>query len=210
MLEPIEHFCFFRTLMKTRRLLNTLILALMVMTSACRKQDSDDRIADSYFQSLKDNQARFVVTIGGKEFYEPTSIFNGQVLLTKGVLSMTLTNQFDGKTIINLVGGKWYAKSPVTEEVSADQSGTSLKIGKIVDRDKMIGEGYMMTKGEITATTFSKDKMIFKIRGQVGKYSDFQQPDHYLPFEGLIVYKKPAISFGDITEKEVFGSAPSK
>ncbi|MHA4738084.1 hypothetical protein [Dyadobacter sp. MSC1_007] len=196
--------------MKTGRLLNTLTLALMVVGSACQKQDSDDRISDSYFQSLKDNQARFVVTIGGKEFYEPTSVFNGQVLLTEGVLSMTLTNQFDGKTIINLVGEEWYAKSPVTEEVSADQSGTSLKIGKIVDRDKMIGEGYMMTKGEITATTFSKDKMIFKIRGQVGKYSDFRQPDRYLPFEGLIVYKKPAISFGDITEKEVFGSAPSR
>jgi hypothetical protein len=196
--------------MKTLRLLNTLILAVMVMTSACQKQDSDDRIAESYFKSLKDNQARIIVTIGGKEFYESTSIFNGQILLTEGVLSMTLTSQFDGKTIINLVGEKWYAKTPVTEEISADQSGTSLKIGKIVDRDKMIGEGYMMTKGEITATTFSKDKMIFRIQGQVGKYSDFQQPDRYLPFEGLIVYKKPAISFGDITEKEVFGSAPSR
>lgn len=211
MLEPIEHFCFFRILMKTGNLLFIPIVALMVMVGGCAKHKQDDREADSYFQNLKDNQARIIVTIGGKEFYQPESVFNGQLLMTEGVLNMTLTDQFDGKTIVNLEGEKWYSKNPVRGEINIDnQSGTSLKIGKIIDREKMIGEGYMMTKGEITATTFSKEKMIFRIKGEVGKYSDFQRPDRYLPFEGLIVYKKPAMSFGDINEKEVFGSTPSR
>ena len=187
-----------------------LLLFLAFFVSNCRSQDSSDQAADELFQTLKDNEAKIVMSIDGKEFYLKESVFTGQVLMSDNMMNVTLTDQFEGKTIINLGGEKWFAAKPITKAITANGAvETNIKMGKIVDKINMIGEGYMMAEGEITATAFTKDKMIFRIKGKVGKYSDFQQPDKYLPAEGFIVYKKPAVSLGNITEKEVFSSSIS-
>lgn len=184
-----------------------LIMAVAAVISSCGKRDSDEAIAEKYLQSLGENEARLLVRIGGKEFYPEASVFGGQVLLSDNILNMSLTDQFGGKVMISLAKEKWYEQSPIRDRIASDGPGaTSLKIGKIIDKQQMIGEGYMMTKGEISAPVFTKEKMIFKIKGQVGKYSDFQRPDQFLPVEGIIVYKKPAVSLGNITEKEAFSS----
>lgn len=184
-----------------------LIIAVAVMIGSCGKRDSDEETAEKYFQSLGENQARLLVQINGKEFYSDASVFGGQILLSDNVLNISLTDQFGGKTMLSLAKEKWYEQHPIRCVIEPDApDGTSLKIGKIIDKQQMIGEGYMMTKGEISAPVFTKDKMIFKIKGEVGKYSDFQRPDQFLPVEGMIVYKKPAVSLGNITEKEAFSS----
>ncbi|MCF2501633.1 hypothetical protein [Dyadobacter chenhuakuii] len=187
-----------------------LLLFLALFVFNCNSKDSSDQAADVLFQTLKENEAKIVVTIGGKEFYPKESTFSGQALISDNMMNLTLTDQFEGKTIINLGGEKWYAAQPITKAITANGSvETSIKMGKIINKAQMIGEGYMMAEGEITATTFTKDKMVFRIKGKVGKYSDFQQPDKYIPAEGFIVYKKPAVSLGNITEKEVFSSSIS-
>lgn len=183
---------------------------LLVALAGCNARSRSAEEAEKYWSGLHDNQARIVAQIGGKLFYPDESVFAGQVIVSGNVLSVTLTNQFDGRTIINLAGEKWYERNPVADRIeSYEQNATSLKMGKIVDREKLVGEGYMLTKGTITALTFEKDKMIFEVDGEVARYSDFERPDQHLPFHGLIVYKKPAISFGDVSEKEVFGSTHS-
>ncbi|SKB99705.1 hypothetical protein [Dyadobacter psychrophilus] len=187
-----------------------LLLFLAFIVFSCSSKDSSDQAADQLFQTLKENEAKIVITIGGKEFYPNESVFSGQALISDNMMNLTLTDQFEGKTIINLGGEKWYAAKPITKAITANGPvETSIKMGKIIDKQQMIGEGYMMAEGEITATEFTKDKMVFRIKGKVGKYSDFQQPDKYIPAEGFIVYKKPAVSFGNITEKEVFSSSIS-
>ncbi|MCF2486701.1 hypothetical protein [Dyadobacter sp. CY347] len=187
-----------------------LLLFLAFFVFSCSSKDSSEKAADQLFQTLKENEAKILMLIDGKEFYPKESVFSGQVLLSDNMMNVTLTDQFEGKTIINLGGEKWYAAKPITKTITANGPvETSIKMGKIVDKINMIGEGYMMAEGEITATAFAKDKIVFKIKGKVGKYSDFQQPDKYIPAEGFIVYKKPAISLGNITEKEVFSSSIS-
>ncbi len=184
---------------------------LQAVMAGCQTRDgSAKEEAEKYLAGLNDNQARIVATIGGKPFYGDESIFAGQVIMSGNVLNVTLTDQFDGRTIINLAGDKWYSRRPVADRIeSYQESASSLKMGKLVDREKLIGEGYMLTKGDIVAVTFEKDKMVFEIKGEVAKYSDFAQPDQYLPFDGLIVYKKPAISLGGINEQTIFGSTHS-
>lgn len=190
-----------------KRLLGCVFLLAALVDCTTRDEAVE---AEKYWKGLHDNQARIIANIGGKPFYSSESLFSGQVIMSENVLNITLTDQFDGRTIINLAGDKWYGRHPISDKVeSYEQSATSLKIGKIVDREKLIGEGFMLTKGDIVAVTFEKNKMIFKIRGEVAKYSDFQKPDQYLPFEGLIVYKKPAISLGDISEQAIFGTTHS-
>ncbi|MCE7066354.1 hypothetical protein [Dyadobacter sp. CY326] len=187
-----------------------LLLFFALFVFSCSSKDSSDQAADQLFQSLKENEAKIVVTINGKAFYPKESVFSGQALLSDQIMSLTFTDQFGGKTMINLGGEKWYAGKPIKKVIGADGPiETSIKMGKIIDKINMIGEGYMMAEGEITATSFSKDKMVFRIKGKVGKYSDFQQPDKYIPAEGIIVYKKPKLSLGNITEKEIFSSSIS-
>jgi len=79
----------------------------------------------------------------------------------------------------------------------------SVKIGKMKDRIKMIGEGYMLVDGTLTLRELTNEKLVFSIKGDVGKYSDFQQPDKLYPVEGWIVYKKPDMHFENITEAEI-------
>lgn len=186
------------------------MLFLLVVWAGCDTGRKSSEEAERYLDKLNDNQAIIVAKVDGKPFYPAESMFSGQVIVSADVMNVTLSDQFDGRTIINLTGEKWYTRRPVADRITRyDQSATSLKMGKIVDREKLVGEGYMMTKGYITATTFEKDKIIFEIKGEVAKYSDFEKPDQYLPFEGLIVYKKPAIRFGDISEQAIFGSTHS-
>jgi hypothetical protein len=190
-----------------KRLAGSVFLLTALVGCTTRDEAID---AEKYWEGLNDNQARIIANIGGKPFYSNESLFSGQVIMSENVLNVTLTDQFDGRTIINLAGDKWYGRRPVSDRGdSYEQSATSLKIGKIIDREKLIGEGFMLTKGDIVAVTFEKSKMVFKIRGEVAKYSDFQKPDQYLPFEGLVVYKKPAISLGDISEQAIFGTTHS-
>lgn len=186
------------------------MLFLLVAWAGCDSSRKSSEEAEKYLEKLNDNQAVIIAKIDGKPFYPAESKFSGQIIASADVMNLTLSDQFDGRTIINLAGEKWYSRRPVADHIARyDQSATSLKMGKIIDREKLVGEGYMMTKGDITATTFEKDKIIFEIKGEVAKYSDFEKPDQYLPFEGLIVYKKPAISLGDISEQAIFGSTHS-
>jgi hypothetical protein len=185
------------------------LLFFTFLILSCSSNGSSNEKIDAIFETLKENEAKIVISIGGSDFYPQESVFSGQALISDNIMNLTLTDQFEGKTIINLGGEKWYAK-PIKKAIgAAGPIETSIKMGKIIDKEKMIGEGYMMAEGEISATEFSKDRMVFRIKGKVGKYSDFQQPDKYIPAEGFIVYKKPSVSLGNITEKEAFSSSIS-
>jgi hypothetical protein len=184
-----------------------LVILISFYSFTCEQKSNRNEQADKAFLSLKENQARIIISIDGKPFYADKSIFTGQVLLSDQMMSMTLTDQFEGRTIITIGGETWYLQKPVSKKIILDNPfNASVKMGKIIDKEKMIGEGYMMAEGEISAQEFSREKMVFAIKGKVGKYSDFQQPEKYVPVEGFIVYKKPAINMQGVLEKEVFSS----
>ncbi len=184
-----------------------LVCLLVTVCLGCGSDNAAERTAEKYLDALHDNQANVMLTIGGKAFYPGESVFTCQMLASSNVLSLTLIDQFDGRTMITLAEDEWYRKQPFIGTVEAGGKGaTSLKIGKLADRQKLIGEGYMMTKGTISVVTFDREKVIFEIKGEVGPYSDFHAPDKLAPLEGIVVCKRPAVSFGDVSEKEVFGS----
>lgn len=185
-------------------------IMLVFLLFGC-KNSGDQQQAEKVLNELKDNQAKVIIRIDGKEFYPDSSIFTGQLMLTEQMLSLALTDQYEGKTMLNVGGEKWFAEKPVSRQVVGNNAfNAGLKLGKLVDPQNMIGEGYMMTEGKIEAVIFEKDRIVFSINGKAGKYSDFQQPDKYLPLEGLIIFKKPALNLANITEKEVFGATTTR
>jgi hypothetical protein len=206
--EVSGHLCFLLRYQMIRSGIGFYVLILIsFLNLGCSPNKASDEKVKQIFKELNANQAKVVVSFNGREFYPTESVFTGQITMSGQMLSLALTNQFEGKTMLNLGGEKWYAQDPIVKKVSLnDAFNASLKLGKLIDPKNMIGEGYMMTDGTIEAITFSKDQMVFKITGRVGKYSDFQQPDKYISAEGFIVYKMPAINWSNITEDEVFSS----
>lgn len=168
---------------------------------ACMPSENIDEI----YNQLNDNQAKVIYKIDGKEFYPSQSIFLGEVNVSDQLLSVTLVDQFQDQTIISFGGDKWYSRLPSRKEIFADnQVNAGVKMGKLVDREKMVGEGYMMSEGSVTLIELTEDKIIMKIYGKVGKYSDFQQPSEYYKVEGTVVFRKPLFRLGNVTEKDLF------
>lgn len=212
MLEIFGHFCFtYHYKMSYLKASGGLIVLNILLLFACSSDNTNKEKIDKIYSALQENEAMILLKINGKEFYSAQSIFKGGIQISDNLFSMTLVDQNGGRTIINFGGDKWYLQRPIKKEVFVnEQGGASIKIGKIIDHEKMIGEGYLMAEGNIVSEAFSDKKMVFRIKGKAGKYSDFQQPDKFVPVEGLIVYKTPEINYGSITEKEVFRLSDNK
>ena len=207
MLEVFEHFCFYLTFrfMKYFKIIFCLFLTAPIFISCTSSGESD-----AIYKQLGENQAKVIYKIDGKEFYPQESIFKGEVNASDKLLSITLIDQFDGRSIVSFGGDDWYLSIPSKKEVfSDDQVNAGVKMGKLVDKQKMIGEAFIMTDGAVTLEEFSKNKMILKIKGKVGKYSDFEQPTEFKTFDATIIYKKPVFNLLNITEEELFSAIKS-
>ena len=182
-----------------------LLFAATLTWMSCTS--SRNKKIEEYLESLGEKEALVSFNIGDKEFYRDKEIFLAEAYISKGIFNLTLSSKSGDKTIISFGGEKWYERSPIHSKIQNDDpSAANIKIGKLIDAEKMIGEGYMMTEGEVTAIEFSPTQMVFEISGLAGKYSDFQQPDKHLKVKGLIVCKQPQITMAGIDEKQVFAS----
>ncbi|MCF2444437.1 hypothetical protein L0657_10765 [Dyadobacter sp. CY345] len=182
-----------------------LFFFITIFISSCTSSDDD-----KMYGQLGENQAKAIYKIDGKEFYPPESIFKGEVSVSDKLLSITLIDQFDGRSIVSYGGDDWYLSIPSKKDVfSNDQVNAGVKMGKLTDREKMVGEGMILSEGTVTLQEFSKDKIVIKIQGKVGKYSDFEQPTEFKNFDGTVVYKKPAFNLLNITEEELFSAIKS-
>jgi hypothetical protein len=208
MSEGFGHLCFLLNReMKFSGVVSLAVTVLSLLLVNCKKENDFGQEVNQVLKELNGNQAKVIVDIDGRKFYPDSSVFTGQLLLTDQMLSLALTDQFEGKTMLSIGGEKWFEQKPISRQIlKNDAFNASLKLGKLVDAKNMIGEGYMMTEGRIEAVVFERDKIVFAISGKAGKYSDFQKPEKYLPLKGLIVYKQPAINWSNVSEVEVFSS----
>lgn len=182
-----------------------LFFFIAIFISSCTSSDDD-----KMYEQLGENQAKAIYKIDGKEFYPQESIFRGEVSTSDKLLSITLIDQFDGRSIISFGGDDWYLSIPSKKDVfSNDQVNAGVKMGKLTNREKMIGEGMILSEGTMTLEEFSKDKIVIKVQGKVGKYSDFEQPTEFKNFDGTIIYKKPVFNLLSITEEELFSAIKS-
>ena len=176
-------------------------LLILLILASCNSSGNSNKV----YEQLGDNKAKISYKIDGKEFYPEESIFSGEVNASDKLLSITLADQFDGRSIISFGGDEWYVSFPSKKDVFSDnQVNAGIKMGKLTNKEKMIGEGFMMSEGTVTLEEFSKDKIVIKVLGKVGKYSDFEEPSEFHKLEGTIVYKKPSFSLFNVTEKELF------
>ena len=179
-----------------------LFLTSLFLFTSC---DSTSAKRKKVFDHLKDNTAQIIYTLDGKEFYQQESVFSGEINVSDQLLSMTLVNQYEGKTIISFGGNNWYQQFPVTRELyQNNEINVGVRMGRLIDKEKRTGEAFIMSEGKMTIEEFTRDKIIISINGKAGKYSDFKQPDSLKVLKGTIIYKRPVFHVYNITENELF------
>jgi hypothetical protein len=175
------------------------ILLVLIVNASCSNDGRDRAQEEQVLSSLDENKARAFIEIGGKQFYPKESLFTGNVHLQRDRMSLTISDQFEGQIILGFHQPAWYEQFPVRYEVSdANSSSGRLMIGRIIDEQKRIGEGYLLHSGTIEIKELTEDKLIMTINGKCGKYDGFELGKSLLEINGSIIFKKPSVLFLDM------------
>ncbi len=177
------------------------VLIAFGLLNAC----STDKHEQEVYESLKNNQSKFIFKVDGKDFYPTESIFEGHLEIVEKSFTISYFDQFDSNVMIHFGGPKWYSDRPIRVPIKLINNYTStLMFGKIKDKEKRLGEGYLMAEGYITFKTLTKDKIILKVEGKAKKYPNVNKEDKDYDVQAIIICKKPKIDFLEINEKEAF------
>lgn len=184
-------------------LLAFLIMGIFNACSSTKKED--EQMYQTIYQSLKDNQSKFVFKLNGSEFYNAESIFNGHLEIVHNSFTINFSDQFDSNVMIHFGGYEWYKEHPVVVPIKLDNSYSSnVMIGRIKDKEKQLGDGYLMSEGTITIKTLTKEKIVIEIVGKAKKYPKVDAESPSFDVKGVVVCKNPNIDFLSIDEKAAF------
>lgn len=173
-----------------------LFLSLLLFWG-CQKSSVD---IESEYQKIKDNQTKFILNIDNKPFYETDAIFTGHLEAKNNYFVMNFVNQHGGNYILSLSDDMWFNKKGITGKLYGAAI-SNLMLGKVIDREKNIGAGYLMSEGIIEPITVSKSKLIFKINGKLKKYPNVSETDPSFAVNGYIISKNPEYSEYTIPNK---------
>jgi len=186
------------------QLLLLIAFVVLILHASCsnstRRAPDDEQV----LSALKDNQAKVFMEIGGKPFYPDESLFAGNLHLEKDRLSLNVSDQYEGQIILGIYRPSWYRQFPVRYEISeATRTNSRVMIGKIVDKQKRLGEGYLMASGLIEITELTPQKLIMTINGKCGKYDGFELGKDLLDIHGSIIFRKPNVLFLNINWEDL-------
>lgn len=182
------------------------IVAFLFLTFSCSSPQKNDKTTiDKIYNSLKEGQTKAIVKIDGKEFYQKESIFSCDIIADNGFLRANLFDQFESNIVLNFGTERWHATKPYVLRLQKDQQiEGGIMIGRIADKEKRTGEGYLMTEGEITLESFSKDKCVVIVNGKVGKFEAQLTPEKWQTVEAIIVSKKPKTTLVNLKEEGLY------
>ncbi|MFN3784780.1 MAG: hypothetical protein ACK4R6_12755 [Spirosomataceae bacterium] len=186
-------------------LLLTLFLFTLVSCQNKKENDIDQSLIDDTLKSLKKGETKILLELDGKPFYQEDHIFKGDVTLFDNLFRFSLFDQYESNVIVAVSANGWYQQKPISRQIiQNDQKTASVMIGKLIDKENNVGEGYLMTDGKIDFISLNKSKTVLKITGLVGKYNAQRMPDKWQKLEGYIILKEPTIILSNLEEKQVF------
>lgn len=160
---------------------------------------------EEILKSLNGGEGKILIKIDGKEYYPKESIFKGELTVLEGFFRTSLFDQFESNVVIAFGGDKWYANKPIKKQIFIDnQVAASVMIGKLINKEKQLGEGFLMTEGEITVMSLSEEKFVMRFEGKVGKYDVQREPEKWNALEGWIIIKNPKITLQGLSKEQVY------
>ena len=184
-----------------------IMLSIISVFSRCslNNKEQEDKEYQTIYQSLKDNQTKFVVKLDGNDFYSSESIFSGHLEMLLGSFTMSYFDQFDSNVMIHFGSQKWYEARPIRVAIKLDNGFSSnVMLGKIINKEEKLGAGYLMSEGSITFKTFTKEKFVIVIEGKAKKYPKTEVSDPSYEVKAVIVSKNPKFDVVDIDGKKSF------
>src|SRR5688572_10780601 len=135
------HLCFFMVVYMFSSSFRCLLLIVLFCLCYCCHRGDDYEQAGSLLKGLKDNQAHVTFKLADKDFYPGLSIFLGEVHADRNALSISVSSREGARSIVNFGGADWFRKRPMKTTIfEKGEVVASVKLGKITDQEKMIGE----------------------------------------------------------------------
>lgn len=182
-----------------------IVIIFSIFYSCSSPQKTDKTNIDKIYNSLKDGQTKAIIKIDGKEFYPKESIFSCDIIADNTFFRANLFDQFESNIVLNFGTERWHATKPYVLKLQKDQQiEGGIMIGRIADKEKRTGEGYLMTEGEITLEAFSKDKCVVIVNGKVGKFEAQLTPEKWHDVEAIIISKKPKTTLVNLKEEGLY------
>lgn len=209
MLEPssifvLRRYTLFHSIRPMMKNFMRSVLLSVFLSAALLSCHSSHR-ADEIYQTLKDGQTKIEVLIDGTPFYPQTSIFKGEIHIFDNLFRINMFDQFESNVVVAFGGDKWYENKPLKKQVFRDnQVAASVMIGRLIDKQKMKGEGYLMTEGEIRVETLSDEKLVMYIDGKVGKYNMQYTPEKWSQVKCIVVARTPKIILQGVSKQQVY------
>lgn len=169
------------------------------------KSSQDDVDFEKVIKNLKDHQAKVLVQIDGKEFYEDDRLFSGSVMVASTSIRANLYDAYRSNVIASVMMNDWYKLKIKKYQVKAGETtNVNVLIGKITDSTQNKGIGYLFMNGECEIVECSKNRLVFKFEGLTSEYMKMSSPDQWQKIKGFIVIKKPDYQFMGLDEKSFF------
>lgn len=183
----------------------TFLILMISFLSCSSSEEEEAKMHQTILQSLKDNQSKFNIKLNGDDFYKQESIFNGHLEILEKTFTISYFDQFESNVMIHFGGNKWYAGRPIKIPVKLESGYSSnVMIGRMKDKEKRLGEGYLMAEGFLTFKCFTKEKIIMTLEGKAKKYPKVDAASPSFDVKGTIVIKNPKINFLSVDEKAAF------
>jgi hypothetical protein len=163
-----------------------LFFITLTILSSCKK----DIDTEAIYAQLQDNQTKFILTLDGETFYNQDASFTGMTRASENFFQMNYFDQYGSNYMLMFDGKAWYNEKKIKGFGGSGESST-LMVGKVTDKEKNKGAGYLMNSGFIEPLSISQSKLVFKVSGKMKKYPKVKEEDPSFDFEGYIVSKNP-------------------
>ena len=184
----------------------TVFIGVGIFNGCSSNNEEEEALQyQTIYNSLNNNQSKFIFKIDGNDFYQSESIFKGHLEMLTGSFTMSYFDQFDSNVMIHFGGQKWNTARPIKSSIKLDNGYSSnVMFGKIINKEEKVGAGYLMYEGLITFKVFTKEKIIIVINGKARKYPKIDEQSPSFDVKATLVCKSPSFDVVDIDGKESF------
>jgi hypothetical protein len=178
-----------------------MILMTAITLLACKNQKTDRLQLQQEITQLKDSTAIVRVSIDHENFYPESSTFTGRISLADNMFRVDLFDQYEGNTMMIFQGKIPYGNKALKFVVTPENRDlNSVMMGKVIDKEKNLGSGYVMTEGTVKVLSMSRNHVILELSGKMMHYASKK----VVACSGNLLFSKPTYLISNLKDEEIF------
>jgi selenophosphate synthetase-related protein len=179
-------------------------LFISQLLTSCQSHTKDHQEVEQTLKNLKDGEADVSIYLGDELFYPTKPVFIGNLTLAENSLQLNIKSRFGDHIMISLTDGAALKNKPYRLVIHENvPTSNSVMLGRLADKEKRTGEGFLMNEGDAIITAISRDKFVIHLNGIAGKYMETDR-SKWKKVEGTIIVRKPSIQAYALNEALFF------